>query len=223
MEEIKKVDWAKIQNDYRANIKSNRTLAEEHGISETAIRKRAKKENWERDLTEKIEFKFKALVRSESAKEVRSEVRTSEEILTEKEIVEANAQLQANIILNHRSVLRKKRSLHDKLEAELEAITDNQELFERLGELLIDTTPNENGKVDQAQVKRMEALKRALDLASRVDTFKKLVETARIIIDLERQAFGIKDDEEPGKQTVADFLDSLQAVESVPFAQIEQK
>ena len=48
-EKRKPVDWLAIEGEYRAGVKSVNSLAAEHGISEGAIRKRAKKEGWSRD------------------------------------------------------------------------------------------------------------------------------------------------------------------------------
>lgn len=47
-DENKPVDWAEIERDYRAGTMSIRELAAWYGISDTAIRKRAKKDGWER-------------------------------------------------------------------------------------------------------------------------------------------------------------------------------
>lgn len=47
-DEKKPVDWAEIERDYRAGSMSIRELAAWYGISDTAIRKRAKKDGWER-------------------------------------------------------------------------------------------------------------------------------------------------------------------------------
>ena len=44
-------DWERIELDYRAGVKSLREIASEHGITEGAIRKRARRDGWERDLS----------------------------------------------------------------------------------------------------------------------------------------------------------------------------
>ncbi|MNK86991.1 hypothetical protein D3C87_1069170 [compost metagenome] len=54
-------DWPVIEADYRAGIKSLRQIASQQGVSEGAIRKRAKKEDWQRDLAAKIQAKAEAL------------------------------------------------------------------------------------------------------------------------------------------------------------------
>ena len=45
----KAIDWEAAERDFRAGQLSNRMIAEKHGVSETAIRKRAKAHGWERE------------------------------------------------------------------------------------------------------------------------------------------------------------------------------
>jgi len=42
-------DWLEIEGDFRAGVKSLREIANEHGLTEGAIRKRAKRDGWLRD------------------------------------------------------------------------------------------------------------------------------------------------------------------------------
>jgi hypothetical protein len=96
-------DWAAIEADYRAGIKSLRAIADEHKpLTEGAIRKRAKKEGWERDLEAQIREKADALVRKEA---VRTEVRKAT-CVPEKKIIEANADLQFGIRIAHRERIK---------------------------------------------------------------------------------------------------------------------
>lgn len=47
-DEKKPVDWAEIERDYRTSPMSVREMARWYGITEAAIRKRAKRDGWER-------------------------------------------------------------------------------------------------------------------------------------------------------------------------------
>lgn len=98
MAEKKVIDWEKIELEYRAGVKSLREIASEQGVSDTAIRKRAKRDDWVRDLSAKIKAKADDLVRKE---QVRAEVRTANHI-SEKETIEANANLTAGVRLTQR-------------------------------------------------------------------------------------------------------------------------
>lgn len=47
-------DWLAIKKEYRAGQLTVRAIAQNHGISHVAIIKKAKRENWERDLGQRI-------------------------------------------------------------------------------------------------------------------------------------------------------------------------
>lgn len=96
----RQIDWEKIELDYRAGIMSIREIASKHGITDTAIRKKAKAQDWVRDVSAKIQAKADKLVRIQ---EVRKEVRNSQEYKqTEKQLIDENAQIIADIRLSHR-------------------------------------------------------------------------------------------------------------------------
>jgi len=65
------LDWEAIERDYRAGLLSIREIAVRHGCTHTAINRRAKVRDWERDLKPKIQAKAEALV---SRREVSSQV-----------------------------------------------------------------------------------------------------------------------------------------------------
>ena len=47
----KKVDWEGVEREYRTGTRSLRDIGAEFGCTEGAIRKKAKAEGWERDLS----------------------------------------------------------------------------------------------------------------------------------------------------------------------------
>jgi hypothetical protein len=47
------IDWAAVEAEFRAGLASTRQIARDHGISEGAIRKRAKRANWVRASSRK--------------------------------------------------------------------------------------------------------------------------------------------------------------------------
>lgn len=133
MAEITKTptDWEAIQLAYRVGTPSVRALAAQHNITEGAIRKRAKTEDWTRDLTAKVKSKREDLVRRA---EVRSQVRTDSTksgAYSEQEKVEISATIQANMILAHRTDIGRSRGIVMTLLSELEAVcgSENAELL----------------------------------------------------------------------------------------------
>ena len=192
--------WGEIEADYRAGIKTLRQIASVHGITEGAIRKRAKKEEWPRDLTERIRQQTEELVRKDL---VRSEVR-NESRVPEREIIAANAEMQAGIIRAHRTDINRYRALCQNLLAQLEAETAEPGLFDGLGELLATTD-------DKGMDKLNEAYRKAISLPTRIDGAKKLAETLKTLIGMERQAFGLGDGPGSGGASAGDEHDAFVA------------
>lgn len=183
MTDKKPTDWERIELDYRAGIMTLREMGSLHAVSEGAIRKRAKRDNWSRDLNTKIKMRADELVRKE---EVRKAVR-SEAIVSEVRQVEIGAELLKEIKLGRRGRVTKASTLTDKLIQELELITDNRDLFVKLGELM--ESPDDNG-LDRLN----DAYHKVIDLQGRIKMNKELSETMKTLFALEAQAFGLTED-----------------------------
>lgn len=173
-------DWERIEAAYRSGLLSLREIAAPFKVTEGAIRKRAKKEGWERDLGAKIKAKADALVRKEA---VRSEVRSAD-AATERETIEANAQAIARVRLEHRGDIRRGRALVLALLTELEAETRDPGALDALGELM--RKPDEHG-TDRLN----DLYRKIIALPSRVESAKKLSEALKNLIGLEREAWGL--------------------------------
>lgn len=186
------VDWERIEVEYRAGVLSLREIADKYGITEGAIRKRAKRDSWERDLSAKIKAKTESLVRKEL---VRSTVRI--ETATEKEVVDATADAVAVIEIKQRKDIGRNRSLAMRLMEELEVTTDSKELFAQLGEIMSGSEEFS----DQAKA----LYRKAISMPQRVDSMQKLANTMKVLIDLERKAYGIDGE----KNSPGDKLDDL--------------
>lgn len=195
-------EWDRIELDYRAGIKSLRQIAGEHGISEGAIRKRAKRDEWTRDLSERIQDKAEQLVRKEA---VRSEVR-AERSASEREVVDANAQAVANIRLAHRRDIQRARKITNALLDELEqqADADTVIYLQELGDLL--RSPDDNG-----MDKLNDLYHKVISLPERSKTMKVLAESLRIVVDMERQAFGMNDKAEAPVDGMTKLLQAIGA------------
>lgn len=179
-------DWERIELDYRAGVKTLRQIAAEHGITHGAINKRAKRpgQEWERDLSAKIKAKADLLV---SKAAVSKEVST-ERAAAERDVVDANAQAIANVRLAHRADIQRSRSIVMSLLAELEQQTgaDSVALLGQLGELM--AKPDDKG-IDKLN----ELYHKIISLPGRAKTMKDLGESLRVLVAMERQAFGLDD------------------------------
>ncbi len=174
------VDWERIEADYSAGVKSLREIAAEHGVTEGTIRARAKKNEWPRNIAAKVAAKAEKILRRE---ELRSELR-SEKQASEKEVIAASAQAIVNVKLSHRKSISRQRELVERLLQELEAQTGDVDLFGQLGELM--HSPDDKG-VDKLN----EIYKKVIATPQRIDSLKKLAETLKHLIYLEREAFDI--------------------------------
>lgn len=187
------IDWEAIEKDWRAGIKSVLQIGKENGISHTAINKHFNKLGVPRDKTAKIKAKADELV---SMQAVSASVSTETKI-GDVEIIEANAKLQAGLILGQRKDARRGREIVTKLFAELEMSTDNMDLMEQIGELMV--APDEAG-IDKLN----DLYRKVISLPGRVDMAKKLVEALEKIVNIERRVFNIQDGE--GDENQADKI-----------------
>jgi DNA polymerase III delta prime subunit len=182
----KVVDWPAVEREYRAGIRSLKDISEEFSISDAGILKRAKRDSWERDLSSRIAAKAEAKVSAALVSEKVSAERT----LTEKVIVESNATMIASAILTQRKDVARSRKVVTALFEELEGqLGDVVADLGKLGELMFD--PDDKG-VDKLN----ELYRKIISLPGRTDTAKKLSESLRILIELERKVLRIKDEPE---------------------------
>lgn len=184
----KKVDYDAIEPDWRAGIKTPTQMAYEYtqatgiNVSRAAIIKHFKARNVPRDLTAKVQSKARAMVAEAM---VTGKVSAKSKV-AEEEIVDKAASDVATILISHRKDINRSRTIAEKLEAQLEHQIDSPEVYERLAELVIDEAGD-----PMAADKLRHAFNKAMGLSGHVKTFKELVEARRILIGLEREAFGI--------------------------------
>lgn len=196
----KKVDWHEVEVDYRAGVLTDRAIGKKQNISHVAVIKRAKAEGWDRDLSARIRAKTEAKVTKAA---VTSKV-TKERIASERETVEANATLQSDLILKHRKDIQALRTAVAAMSGELGALasSDLQDALELvLDEKTKDTT-------DKRRAALEKAYHAAMALGSRAGAGQKLASALGILIEKERQAFGI-DKVGDGNQSLGEFLESL--------------
>lgn len=205
-------DWQQIELDYRAGIKSLRQIASEQNVSEGAIRKRSKRDEWSRDLNGKIQAKAEELVRKDT---VRSEVRTKTNI-SEKETIDANANVVATIRISHRKDISRARSMTMSLFDELEHMigADNVALLNQLGELLY--SPNAKG-----EDKLNDLYMKVIQLPNRVKAMRELSETLKTLVGLERQAYGLEEKENTTVDALTSILERISQSNSSAFQPVQ--
>ena len=144
-------DWERIEDLYVANVLSIKQIAREHGISDTAIRKRAKDRNWVRDLSKRIADRARGKVASVN--------KYNEEEL--ENIIEEAANEITNVALSHRKDLSDLRdlekSLIDRINGDNKKPDDDREL--NIKDMAITIS-----RLTDARNKRIEAERRAYNM-----------------------------------------------------------
>jgi len=122
-------DWEAIERAYRAGLLSVRAIGESHGVNHATILKRAKKEDWRRDLTDQV--------RAATKQKVTTAVTTKgnqSKVVTDAEIIDEASDQAAAVILAHRVGLAQWRGIADKLSevlSDMEVTADNAGDFAR--------------------------------------------------------------------------------------------
>lgn len=187
------VDYERIEPGWRAGILSPRQLAaqytEETGqkVSHAAIIKHFTKQGVPRNLAAKIQAKAEELVTQATV----TELVTPETRNRDRAIIDANAQAVATVRLAHRRDIQRTRGITMALLDELEQMTgaDNVALLQELGDLL--RREDKNG-----QDKLNDLYQKIISLPGRAKTMKDLGDSLRVLIALEREAFGLNEKED---------------------------
>ncbi|OBY91170.1 hypothetical protein A6723_024245 [Pseudomonas sp. AU11447] len=188
----KQTDWEAIERAFRAGALSIRTIADRHGVSDTAIRKRAKAGGWERDLSEQVRKEVRN-------KLVRGEVRDDQPANPEDDagIIEEAAQEGVTVVRSHRRDIRKATNLADLLMDDLLlTIRKREEIEDAIED---ETREDKNGM-------RRATMLAAVALPSNAKTLFQLSSAMKNLQILERQAFGLDDKDTP---TNSDELSKL--------------
>jgi len=203
------VDWDRIEPGWRAGIKSVLQLAADYqsvtgnSVSHTAINKHFREKDIPRDLAAKVQAKAESLV---SADAVSTQVSTEPGAETstlkpsDAAIIEANAGLVASVMLSQRKDIGRNRRLAMTLLNELEGQTMNLDALQQLGMLMY--APDDKGRD-----KLNDTYMKIISSAGRIDSMKKLADTLKVLVGLEREAYGITNEKEGGDSYEDDLKD----------------
>ncbi len=205
-----KISWHEVEREYRIGKKTNVRIADEYGISEGTIRKRAKKEGWTRDLKNQIKERADQIVQQKAIERLVVKEQDADNLT-----IEENAQLTANVRLSHRQDIARARTLTMNLLGDLEAQVgiDNRA---RLEDLFIAAL--KAGAVDASQ---LEAYERVTSLAGHMRIAKDLADTMTKWITLERQAYGLDDMDSSPVDALTTLLHSIATNNSNAFTVVK--
>jgi hypothetical protein len=202
------IEWDLIERQFRLGQKTNKQLASEFGVQPSTIGRRAEKFGWVADKREAVDTATNSLlIQAASGKANANATPTQLEI-------KVAAQTNADVVLSHRKGLQRMARLRDNLIAEVEAVTDNQAEFQKLGELLDESGPDARGiwKKDKAN----EIYRRVISLSGRVEDVKKLAEIDERVRKGQREAFNLDKQEAGGP--IEDMLRRIAANEDAKKA-----
>lgn len=196
----KHVDWELVEKDFRAGIKTVRQIAEERGVSHTAINKKAKQFGWERDLEQKIQTAAKNKV---SRKVVSTEVSTATK-LSDAQVVDKYSDIVAHVDEIQREDVKLAIDVSRSQLQELAALGDPKfhDVLEAIAEAFDESGPTANGgwKTDKVN----ELYRYIISLAGRVKMSKEIAGSHGVYIPLQRKIFGL--DQEKQSTSEIDML-----------------
>ena len=198
-------DWEAIEREYRAGQLSVSEIGRQHGVSHTAINKRAKKHEWKRDLSKQVRQEISARLVSATVSPEVSEANAREAValaaergvalVRQREAVALAAERGVALVRQHQSRLARANAIAERLLEELDSGTE--------GLAEIEAAIDDETATDKSPQRRNAMLK-AVSLPSRAATLRELSQVLKNTIPLERQAFNLDkgDDDEDGVQIV---------------------
>lgn len=216
-EKRQKIDYERIERGWRAGILSPRQLAaayeEETGqkVSHAAIIKHFTKLGIPRNLAEKIKAKSDDMV----TRAMVTEQVTPVTIKRDKEIIEDAATQLTHVRLNQRKDIQRSRKIAMSLFDELEMMVgqENVKLLEMLGEFMWTPDDKGNDKINDLYMK-------IISMPGRVKSMKDLSDTLKTLIALERQAFGLDDENNKPVDALTALLERVSTGNSSAFKPI---
>lgn len=130
------IDWDAIEIEYAKGLRSNCSLAAEFNITEGAIRNRAKKFDWQKDLSARIKLKTDDIVRkvayssaTSSATNITNSYQNTGNIV---KVIEFEAEQRANYLLRERTALLNLEKILNDMTLELAEYPGNLERKEKI-------------------------------------------------------------------------------------------
>lgn len=163
-------NWQAVEREYRAGQLSVREIGRLHGVSHTAIAKRAWKEGWTRDLAAKVRTEVVSRL-------VSSEVASG----NADQAVDDAASRAVALVREHRQDVRAARRLVTSLVVELQDASDNIDDIE----VAIEAESDSN---------RRRAMMKAVSLPTRASVITNLTAALKNVVTLERGVFGLDSD-----------------------------
>lgn len=196
-------DWEAIEREVRAGVKSEAQIAREHGITQSSLSKRKKKEGWQADLKETIR---KATLRRSVEQTVARQGETKPKTPDEKDAdtVAIYSQVVAGVLAEHQDLAKRLRTSATRLTGELEDALNEiepaiQELIKERDAAVAAQARRKRLRKGERKIRpylKAEVLAKRLSVVDRVvDIMRKTVQPFDRLIQIERQSYGLQDGE----------------------------
>ena len=189
MDKKQPVDWELAERLYRAGQLSVREIARQAGCNEKAIRKRAMKDGWTRDLTHKVKVAVRTAL-------VRSEVRTKAAgaKVSDQEAIRQAGETGAAVVRSHRTDISSAADTVRLLSAQLREAADNrQEIEDQIAAELDPQIEASKGPARQALYAKKARMLQAVSLPAHANVALSLSTALKNLVGLERQAWNLDD------------------------------
>lgn len=191
-----RTDWEAVKRDYSTAKFTLRELEEKHGVFNSSIARKAKKDNWTQDLSIAIKQATDAKLTETLVSNLVS--KGAQDVSN---TVLAAAEVNSQVILGHRTGLKRITTIQQKLLDQIEQAASNLPELEDVIEMI--RKPDENNK-DAIN----DQMRKAMGRSSLVDDLKKLAEVDERVRKGEREAFNLNSDDKD-KDKDADFAAKL--------------
>jgi hypothetical protein len=178
----RKIDWEKIEGQYRAGQLSVAEISRGHGLTPGAVHNRAKRYGWSRDLTKQVRERVRAKLVTDDVSGHKTD-----------EIIESASTTGAAVIKTHRKDI-----------AQLQAL--EQRLIAELGDP--DNPPQKVHVTSFQGVVTLTQLQ--LTVSERSQSLQALANVQHKRIQLQRQAFNLDEESGPGNG-IDDLLQTVYA------------
>lgn len=194
-------DWVAIEKHYRAGLKSLRTIGDEYGVSEAAIRKRAKRDLWTRNIEEKIQQRAQEKVRKSLVRKGGTQLTPT----TEKQVVEEYSTVVSTVDLRQREDVQLALDNALGLLHELVALANPnfKSVLQWMAENFDESSPTFKDRAN-------ETYRYIIDIMGRVKMAKDVASVHGVYTPLQRKMYRL-DDDDAKKSTVDDLLEAIGA------------
>ena len=209
------IDWEAIEADYRINAISTRRIAEKHGVADSAVRNRAKRGGWERDLSRTVELATKSAMikqaQEKAQEKAQSELKGANRGALEEAIgAEIGAEKAKRVISGVEAAVSQRVGVltkHQAIVADMMETVVNQHIENKVAAAEAKTLLQIAEMITEGDPDAAKEIRRLTSLNSRVGTQKQIVESVSRLITEERRAHGIKDEE--AKSGIKEEMDEL--------------